>query len=131
MHYCNQSLKHGSSCRSCRDRLSRLEEAYFRGPDIGNVSNCTGYPFICAAALVNPFGPTDLRTTQGLFLLDFSSGPKATKRHKNVVFGVVMGSSVGLLVTVVGVWVLWSRHSRRQRRSNQFTGPISVLMMTM
>ncbi|RVX18757.1 putative LRR receptor-like serine/threonine-protein kinase RKF3 [Vitis vinifera] len=86
VHYCNQSLKHGSSCRSCRDRLSRLEEAYFRGPDIGNVSNCTGYPFICAAALVNPFGPTDLRTTQGLFLLDFSSGPKATKRHKNVVF---------------------------------------------
>ena len=92
-HYCNQSLKHGSPCRSCRDRLSRLEEAYFRGPDIGNVSDYTGYPFIYAAALVNPFGPTDLRTTKCLFLLDFSSGPKATKRHKNVVFGVVMGSS--------------------------------------
>lgn len=41
---CNQSLRNSSSCSSCIDTLSSVNESFFGGLGDGNVSDCAGYP---------------------------------------------------------------------------------------
>lgn len=107
---CNQSLLNGSPCATCTTSLSNLPALYLTGPSIGNVSDCTGYPFIYAAAFANHFGPTDLGTADCLFSLDFtaSSGKKKKKRKVAIFVGLVC-SGLGLLLIIGGAWWLWRR----------------------
>ncbi|KAI7980892.1 putative LRR receptor-like serine/threonine-protein kinase RKF3 [Camellia lanceoleosa] len=56
---CNQSLGNSSSCASCTASLSSLQPSNLNGRSIGNLSDCTAYPSIYAAAFINRFGPTD------------------------------------------------------------------------
>ncbi|KAK7827356.1 putative lrr receptor-like serine/threonine-protein kinase rkf3 [Quercus suber] len=62
--YCNQSLKNTSACELCTKSLLSLGDSYLHGPERANVSVCTGYPFMYAAAVVNKFGPTDATTAK-------------------------------------------------------------------
>ncbi|GMN38177.1 hypothetical protein TIFTF001_007411 [Ficus carica] len=107
---CNQSLLNGSPCATCTTSLSNLPALYLTGPSIGNVSDCTSYPFIYAAAFANHFGPTDLGTAKCLFALDFtaSSGKKRKKRKVAIFVGLVC-SGLGLLLIIGGAWWLWRR----------------------
>lgn len=55
---CNQSLQ-GSACASCTTSLSNLQTSYLTDNSIANVSDCSAYPSIYAAAVANYLGPTD------------------------------------------------------------------------
>jgi pentatricopeptide repeat protein len=78
---CNQSLLNSSPCAICTTSLSNLRASYLTGAAIGNVSDCTAYPSIYAAAFANRFGPTDRGTARCLFSLDFA--PRDSSRKKN------------------------------------------------
>nr|GMD22125.1 probable LRR receptor-like serine/threonine-protein kinase RKF3 [Ipomoea batatas] len=79
---CNQSLDNNSPCATCTTSLSSLSASYLTGPSIGNVSDCTAYPSIYAAAFANRFGPTDKGTAKCLFGLDSSSPSSGSGKKK-------------------------------------------------
>ncbi|KAF8394481.1 hypothetical protein HHK36_020689 [Tetracentron sinense] len=118
---CNQSLENSSPCASCTTSLSSLQASYLPDPGIGNVSDCTAYPSIYAAAIVNQFGPSDEGTMKCLFSLDFSSAASRSKRQKFVIFGVVIGCGVGLLGAFLGLWFLWRRRKKRRNKKKLVT----------
>ncbi|KAF5732731.1 LRR receptor-like serine/threonine-protein kinase RKF3 [Tripterygium wilfordii] len=116
---CNQSLENNSPCASCTTSLSRLQ-VYLTGPSVGNVSDCTAYPFIYAAAFANQFGPTDTGTAKCLFSLDLTSVNSGEKKKRNVVILVVLiGSGIGLLAIIVGAWFLCHRHERLKMKQRE------------
>lgn len=59
--FCSNSLEDDSSCKACNERLVRIGSSYFEGT---NDSDCSGYPFIYASAIINRHGPTDLGTVR-------------------------------------------------------------------
>uniref|UniRef100_A0A5B6YSX1 non-specific serine/threonine protein kinase n=1 Tax=Davidia involucrata TaxID=16924 RepID=A0A5B6YSX1_DAVIN len=109
---CNQSLENNSPCASCTTSLSSLQASYLTGTSIGNVSDCTAYPFIYAAAFANQFGPTDKGTAKCLFNLDFTSANSNSKRRKIVISVVVIGCGIVLFVGFCGFWFL---HRKRKK----------------
>lgn len=109
---CNQSLENSSPCASCTTSLSTLQASYLTGDSIGNVSDCTAYPSIYAAAFANHFGPTDSGTSQCLFSLDFTAGESRSKKRKVVILVVLVCCGVGLSAVIGGVW-FWL-HRRKE-----------------
>ncbi|PNY06435.1 LRR receptor-like kinase resistance protein [Trifolium pratense] len=102
---CNQSIQDNSPCALCTTSLSGLPSL---GQSIGNLSECTGYPSIYAAAFANQFGPSDPGTAKCLFALDFTSGASSGNKKKVVIIVVVCVVSVlVLLLVVIGFWVYW------------------------
>ncbi|XP_059654470.1 probable LRR receptor-like serine/threonine-protein kinase RKF3 [Cornus florida] len=113
---CNQSLGDSSHCETCVASLSSIQEAYFHGSGIGNVTDCFGYPFMYAAALANQFGPVDLGTIKCLFSIDLTSAVKSTKKHKILPRGVVIGCVFSFSGVVALVWFLWRWHKERRMK---------------
>ncbi|GAU30694.1 hypothetical protein TSUD_39180 [Trifolium subterraneum] len=102
---CNQSIQDNSPCALCTTSLSGLPPL---GQSIGNLSDCTGYPSIYAAAFSNQFGPSDPGTAKCLFALDFTSGGGSGSKKKVVIIVVVCVVTVlVLLLIVIGFWVYW------------------------
>ncbi|KAG4981847.1 hypothetical protein AAZX31_10G023100 [Glycine max] len=104
---CNQSLENNSPCALCTTSFSTLPPL---GDSVGNLTYCTKYASIYAAAFANRFGPSDPGTAKCLFSLQFSSNnnnnSSSSSKRKKVVIAVV--SVVGVLVVlllVLGVWV--------------------------
>ncbi|XP_052170524.1 probable LRR receptor-like serine/threonine-protein kinase RKF3 isoform X2 [Diospyros lotus] len=89
---CNQSLENSSPCASCTTSLSSLQASYLTGRSIGNVSDCTAYPSIYAAAFANYFGPTDK---------------------------VVMGCVLILLVGFAGFLVFRRKKSKKKKKNRK------------
>ncbi|KAI3449577.1 hypothetical protein Pfo_006242 [Paulownia fortunei] len=117
---CNQSLLNNSPCASCTTALSNIQASYLPGPSIGNVSDCTAYPFIYVAAFGNHFGPTDEGTAKCLFNLDFTSSNSSGKTKK-IVIGVVVGTcGLVLILGFSGFWFLRRKKARllRQKLNN-------------
>ncbi|XP_057965039.1 probable LRR receptor-like serine/threonine-protein kinase RKF3 [Malania oleifera] len=112
---CNQSLDNSSPCAFCTTRLSNLQASYLTGPSVGNVSDCTAYTSIYAAAFANQFGPTNKGTAKCLFQLDFRSGGSGGKGGKVVISAVVCG--VGLVVGSAGFWYFRRRRNRRSKKT--------------
>ncbi|KAK1581122.1 hypothetical protein Q3G72_003327 [Acer saccharum] len=109
-HYCNQSLDTDSACDSCTSKLSSLGDYYSQVPGTGNVSVCTGYAAMYAAAIVNHLGPTDRATMRCLFALNFPSKPSGFKPHKIIFWAVLSGSVIlGILGAFSAVWFCWTR----------------------
>ncbi|KAG6415350.1 hypothetical protein SASPL_122761 [Salvia splendens] len=113
---CNQSLLNNSPCASCTVKLAGIRASYLQGASIGNVSDCTAYPFIYAAAFSNQFGPTDVGTAKCLFNLDFTS-PKSNSKRKKIVISVVVVACVVILV--LGFAVFWFVRRRKERLLKQ------------
>ncbi|BAT95645.1 hypothetical protein LR48_Vigan02g112200 [Vigna angularis] len=83
---CNQSLENNSPCALCTSSLSSIPHL---GQSIGNLTSCTDYSSIYAAAFANYLGPSDPGTAKCLFSLEFpSAGSSASKRRK-LLFGLV------------------------------------------
>ncbi|KAE9589212.1 hypothetical protein Lal_00000342 [Lupinus albus] len=102
---CNQSLENNSPCALCTTSVSSLPVS---GTSIGNLSDCTAYPFIYVAAFSNQFGPSDPGTVKCLFSLDFSSQGSSGGRKKVVVVVLVSALAVFVLVLlVVGFFGYW------------------------
>ncbi|PIN26076.1 Serine/threonine protein kinase [Handroanthus impetiginosus] len=109
---CNQSLLNGSPCASCTTALSGIQASYLPGPSIGNVSDCTAYPFIYAGAFSNHFGPTDEGTAKCLFNLDFTSSNSNSKKKKIVICVVVVVCGVVLLLGFAVFWFFRRKKAR-------------------
>ncbi|KAG6703713.1 hypothetical protein I3842_07G099400 [Carya illinoinensis] len=110
---CNQSLENSSPCASCTTSLSTLQASYLTGPSVGNVSDCTAYPSIYAAAFANLYGPTDTGTAKCLFSLDFTSSSSKSNRRK-VILVVLIACGVGTLLLIGGGWFLLRIRRRRK-----------------
>ncbi|KAE8010137.1 hypothetical protein FH972_006528 [Carpinus fangiana] len=116
LRFCNQSLDNSSACELCTKSLSSVGESYLQGPDIGNVTDCSGYPSMYAAAMVNKFGNT--ATAKCLFSLKFSLRVSNTKRHAIVLSGALTGCLVGFPGASSAVLLLgWDENTARERRS--------------
>ncbi|XP_061356248.1 probable LRR receptor-like serine/threonine-protein kinase RKF3 isoform X2 [Gastrolobium bilobum] len=112
---CNQSLENNSPCALCTTSLSSLPAL---GQSIGNLSDCTGYPSVYAAAFSNQFGPTDPGTAKCLFSLDFTSGGSSGGKKKVV---IVVVSIVCVLVfssIVLGFWAYWKLNYKMKGDDN-------------
>ena len=106
---CNQSLENNSPCALCTTSLSSLPTS---GVSVGNLSDCTGYPSIYAAAFSNMFGPSDPGTAKCLFSLDFTPlGSKGGKK-KVVVVVVTVVCVLVLVVVVLGLWGYWKLNEK-------------------
>ncbi|KAM7495941.1 hypothetical protein LguiA_020355 [Lonicera macranthoides] len=108
---CNQSLGNGSPCATCTTRLSTLQAEYLTGGSIGNISDCTAYPSIYAAAFANDFGPTDEGTAECLFSLDFTPSSNNKQRKVVIIVVVVVGGFV-LFVVLGGGLFMRRRHKK-------------------
>ena len=113
--YCNQSLENTSACELCTKSLSSLGDSYLHGLERANVSDCTGYPFMYAAAVVNKFGTTDATTAKCLFSLDFSLRASNMKLHTIVLSGAIMGFLGGIFGACSTVRFLWIRRMKSIR----------------
>ncbi|KAK7835138.1 putative lrr receptor-like serine/threonine-protein kinase rkf3 [Quercus suber] len=111
---CNQSLENNSPCASCTATLSTLQASYLTGLSVGNVSDCTGYPKIYAAAFANIFGPSDEGTAKCLFALEFSVPSKSGSKKKVVILVVLLVFGVGFCVILGGGWLYLRKRKRRQ-----------------
>ncbi|KAI8005305.1 putative LRR receptor-like serine/threonine-protein kinase RKF3 [Camellia lanceoleosa] len=99
---CNQSLGNGSPCASYTTSLSSLQPSNLNSRSSGNLSDCTAYPSIYAAAFINCFGPTNEGTANCLFGFDFSNLSNSNGRVRTIVICVVM---IGCGVCFVfGLW---------------------------
>ncbi|XP_027937211.1 probable LRR receptor-like serine/threonine-protein kinase RKF3 [Vigna unguiculata] len=99
---CNQSLENNAPCALCTSSFSGIPHL---GRSVGNLTSCTDYSSIYAAAFANSLGPSDTGTRKCLFALEFpSAGSSASKRRK-LLFGLV--SVVCVLVfclLALGFW---------------------------
>ncbi|OIT39484.1 PREDICTED: probable LRR receptor-like serine/threonine-protein kinase RKF3 [Nicotiana attenuata] len=110
---CNQSLENNSPCATCTTSFSGLA-SYLNGPSVGNVSDCTAYPSIYAAAFANQFGPTDEGTIKCLFAIDVTATASSGKGKKNVtIIVVVLVCGLVLVFVGFGYWILWRRRKYR------------------
>ncbi|KAI3506715.1 hypothetical protein L1887_21278 [Cichorium endivia] len=125
---CNQSLS-GSSCSACTVALSTLQASDLNGDKVGNLTDCRAYPFIYAAAFVNPFGPTNRGTAVCLFSLDILS--KSTNKHKTLIIVIVVVIVAFILFgTTIGVWFYRNRKLKRlnlKRRTKTESNTASAL----
>ncbi|KAK3014129.1 hypothetical protein RJ639_007921 [Escallonia herrerae] len=110
---CNQSLEASYQCSMCTRSLSTLR-FYLRDPYKRNVTDCSGYPHMFAAASVNQFGPTNIATAKCLFSLQLSS-PRKIKRHILAFSGALTGSIIGLCAAVLAVWFIKMRNKKPMR----------------
>ncbi|XP_014514800.1 probable LRR receptor-like serine/threonine-protein kinase RKF3 [Vigna radiata var. radiata] len=100
---CNQSLENNSPCALCTSSLSNIPHL---GQSVGNLTSCTDYSSIYAAAFANSRGPSDLGTAKCLFSLEFPhAGSSASKRRK-LLFGLV--SVVCVLVFCLLAFGFWA-----------------------
>ncbi|XP_050366005.1 probable LRR receptor-like serine/threonine-protein kinase RKF3 [Argentina anserina] len=117
---CNQSLENNSPCAACTTSLSSLSATYLTGNSTGNVSGCTAYPSIYAAAFANPYGPADHGNAKCFFQLDFTvAGPGKKKRTLIVI--VLVACGFGLLFLIGGGWFAWHKYEEymiKKRRND-------------
>ncbi|XP_030948717.1 probable LRR receptor-like serine/threonine-protein kinase RKF3 [Quercus lobata] len=111
---CNQSLENNSPCASCTATLSTLQASYLTGTSVGNVSDCTAYPTIYAAASANISGPSDKGTAKCLFGLEFSVPSKSGSKKNVVILVVLLVFGVGFCVILGGGWLYLRKRKRRQ-----------------
>uniref|UniRef100_A0A1J3JHZ3 non-specific serine/threonine protein kinase n=1 Tax=Noccaea caerulescens TaxID=107243 RepID=A0A1J3JHZ3_NOCCA len=106
---CNLSLESNTPCASCTQSLSAFQ-AYLTGPSVGNVSDCSAFPSIYAAAYANVYGPTDKGTAKCLFQLDLASGSSGNGKKLKILV------SLSVLLVASGLITAWFWYYRRQRR---------------
>lgn len=111
---CNQSLENNSPCASCTATLSTLQASYLTGLSVGNLSDCTGYPKIYAAAFANIYGPSDIGTAKCLFALESSVPSKSGSKKNVVILVVLLVFGVGFCVILGGGWLYLRKRKRRQ-----------------
>ncbi|KAB2050702.1 hypothetical protein E1A91_A12G007400v1 [Gossypium mustelinum] len=115
---CNQSLQ-GSACASCTRSLANVQALYLTDNSVANVSDCTAYPSIYAAAFANYPGPTDEATASCLFSVDFSTNNNRKSNRLGLILGVLIGVSVGLTVLIGGSWFAYRKYQDSKRKKGK------------
>ncbi|XP_010507822.1 PREDICTED: probable LRR receptor-like serine/threonine-protein kinase RKF3 [Camelina sativa] len=115
---CNTSLQSNTPCASCTQSLSAVQ-AYLNGPSLGNnVSDCSAFPSIYAAAFANSFGPTDSGTAKCLFQLDYASSSSGGHNNNAKKLKIAVSLSVSLVTSALGItaWLLYSRRLKKKKK---------------
>ncbi|MBA0803766.1 hypothetical protein Gohar_013943 [Gossypium harknessii] len=114
-YYCTQSLDDSFTCELCTRKLLQLRKNYFHciGSTAGNISACSGYPSMYAAAFINNFGPTDKATAKCLFSIELKPKKSSSSHHRSAIAGATAGSLVGLLGAFSAILVLLMRRRRK------------------
>ena len=112
---CNQSFQ-GTACASCTTSLTNLKALYLTDNSTANVSDCTAYPSIYAAAVANYLGPTDEDTASCLLSIPFNDSSKGKSKKTGVILGVLIGVGVGLAVLLGGSWFLYRKYKDSKRK---------------
>lgn len=109
---CNQTLT-SSPCAQCTAALTSTQAISLPGPS-GNLTDCSAYSSIYAAAILNKAGPTDKNTAWCLFFigLNLSSG----KNSAWIYGAVAAGVSVCVLGAVVGFLYCRRRRARMEKK---------------
>ncbi|WRX08535.1 Protein kinase domain - like 10 [Theobroma cacao] len=115
---CNQSLQ-GSACASCTRSVATVQALYMTDNSTANVSDCTAYPSIYAAAVANYLGPTDEDTAPCLFSFGLSDNSTGKSKKKGVILGVVIGVGIGLAVLIGGSWFVYRKYQDAKRRKRR------------
>ncbi|XVF21844.1 hypothetical protein REPUB_Repub12eG0124700 [Reevesia pubescens] len=114
---CNQSLQ-GSACAPCTSSLANLQALYLiDNNSTANVSDCSAYPSIYAAAFANYLGPTDEDTATCLFSVDLSNSSSNRKSNRRGwILGVVIGVGVSIAVLIGGSWFAYRKYQESKRK---------------
>ncbi|GFY91982.1 receptor-like kinase in in flowers 3 [Actinidia rufa] len=118
---CNQQLQNSSQCALCANYLLKVQ-AHLEGlKKDENVSDCSGYPYIYAAALINRLGPTDKGTKSCLFSfhLSHSSAPPRRPWQVVAISGAMMGSLIGIFRAALAVACTSRGDCMRERREKK------------
>lgn len=115
---CNQSLGNGSPCASCTTSLSTLQATYLTGSSVGNLSDCTAYPSIYAAAFANYLGPTDKGTAECLFSLNLNYKNFKSRSKKVLIIVLVLVCCLGLFLGLIALW-FYRRKRRRELKKKK------------
>ncbi|ESW16578.1 hypothetical protein PHAVU_007G168100 [Phaseolus vulgaris] len=100
---CNQSLENNSPCALCTSSLSAIPHL---GQSVGNLTSCTDYSSIYAAAFANYLGPSDPGTAKCLFSLEFPSSRSSAAKKRKLLFALV--SVVCVLVFSLLALCFWA-----------------------
>ncbi|XAR58505.1 Non-specific serine/threonine protein kinase [Bertholletia excelsa] len=126
---CNQSLYNSATCAYCITSLSSLQAAYLNDGDAGNLSDCTAYPSIYAAAVNTQFGPTDEGTAGCLFGFDFSDSNNSRDKKKTIVICVVgIVSGLTMLMCFSGFCFFQRGRRRTGKKANIYEGETSMTL---
>ncbi|KAB2059099.1 hypothetical protein ES319_A11G279500v1 [Gossypium barbadense] len=114
-YYCTQSLDDSFTCELCTRKLLQLKKIYFDGigSTAGNISACSGYLSMYAAAFINNFGPTDKATAKCLFSIELKPKKSSSSHHRSAIAGATAGSLVGLLGAFSAILILLMRRKRK------------------
>ncbi|KAK1398968.1 putative LRR receptor-like serine/threonine-protein kinase RKF3 [Heracleum sosnowskyi] len=126
---CNQSLVNSSPCATCTTSLSSLQPSDPINKTVGNVSDCTAYRSIYAAAFANSFGPDDKGNAECLFSLNFTPVKSSNKQKKAIIVVVVV---LGVLVLVLcgsAAWLIRRNKLKKKIRQREITRRWSDLNM--
>ncbi|KAJ3701629.1 hypothetical protein LUZ61_005334 [Rhynchospora tenuis] len=111
----NRSLAPVPSCTACTTSLNSLKASYLPGPDPSNVTPCSAYPFIYAAAF-NSLGPTNPSTAFCLFLLNTSNSTSNSHHSSSYLPGLLSGLLVLLLLLLLLLGFVYLSRRRRRRK---------------
>lgn len=110
---CNQTLT-SSPCAQCTAALTSTQAISLSGSLAGgNLTDCSAYSSIYAAAILNAPGPTDKNTAWCLFFIGLSSN--SGKNSAWVYGAAAAGVSVCVLGAVVG-FLYWRRRRARMEK---------------
>ncbi|CAJ1969161.1 unnamed protein product [Sphenostylis stenocarpa] len=99
---CNQSLENNSPCALCTSSMAAIPPL---GQSVGNLTSCTDYSSLYAAAFTNFLGPSDPGTAKCLFSLEFpTAGSSAAKKRKLLIALVSVVCVVVFSLLVLGFW---------------------------
>lgn len=122
---CNQSLS-GSACGPCITSVVNLQASSLGGEfgGGGNISDCSAYATIYAAAIANPYGPDNLDTAKCLFKIDLSTKRKSSNRRTIVIISASVAAAIVVVVALVlfSVWFYTRKVKPRRRFGVAFSG---------
>ncbi|KAK8654290.1 hypothetical protein V6N13_128261 [Hibiscus sabdariffa] len=115
---CNQSLQ-GTACASCTQTLANVQALYLTDNSTANVSDCSAYPWIYAAAFANYLGPTDEGTASCLFSVGPGNDSNPGSSRTGLIVGVLVGVGVGLALLIGGSWFAYRKYQASKRKKGR------------
>jgi len=115
---CNGDLKDKTRCRVCSDAADTLKNKLKAIDPRADATKCFYYIVLYAAALVNPFGTTDISTTSCILCLENSAVAQGSSHGVELwkLGFALMGVGIGVVLAVMMI-VVYRKWDERKRQS--------------
>ncbi|KAK6114923.1 hypothetical protein DH2020_007192 [Rehmannia glutinosa] len=110
---CNGDLTGLTRCSLCVD--GGLKVNSYLVSSHPNSTRCFFFAILYAAAIVNEFGPEDVRTASCIFGLPISRTAKSNNTKRKLVFGAV-GGVIGVIFAV-GVFMVYKKWDKKKKQN--------------